>query len=93
MDGGKCSLGWLQQQKQNNWQRRGETIWAAALWKDTAAWVENMVVNVCHINDHLSKSYATEEHRNKQQVDQATGIEMIQVVFFDWQHNSELFLA
>ncbi|KAK4811001.1 hypothetical protein QYF61_014473 [Mycteria americana] len=29
--------GWLQQWKQNNWQRRGKPIWAAALWQDIAA--------------------------------------------------------
>ncbi|KAK4815868.1 hypothetical protein QYF61_009919 [Mycteria americana] len=38
--------GWLQQWKQSNWQRRGKPIWAAALWQGTAAWVENLVVEV-----------------------------------------------
>lgn len=92
MDGGKCPLGWLQRQKQNNWQHRVEPIWAAALWKDTAAWVENMVVKVSYVNTHLSRIYATEEHQNKQHVDQATRIEVSQVAL-DWQHNSELLLA
>ncbi|KAK4817261.1 hypothetical protein QYF61_005474 [Mycteria americana] len=40
--------GWLQQWKQSNRLRRGKPIWAAALWQDIAARVENLVVEVCH---------------------------------------------
>ncbi|KAK4811029.1 hypothetical protein QYF61_015733 [Mycteria americana] len=84
--------GWLQQWKQNNWQRRGKPIWAAALWQDIAARVENLVVKVRHVDAHVPKSRATEEHQNNQQVDQAAKIEVAQVDL-DWQHKGELFIA
>ncbi|KAK4808936.1 hypothetical protein QYF61_008216 [Mycteria americana] len=84
--------GWLQQWKQNNWQRRGKPIWAAALWQDIAARVENLVVKVRHVDAHVPKSRATEEHQNTQQVDQAAKIEVAQVDL-DWQHKGELFIA
>ncbi|KAM6086134.1 uncharacterized protein LJ206_007568 [Theristicus caerulescens] len=84
--------GWLQQWKQSNWQRRGKPIWAAALWQDIAARIENLVVKVRHVDAHVPKSRATEEHQNNQQVDQAAKIEVAQVDL-DWQHKGELFLA
>ena len=84
--------GWLQQWKQSNWQRRGKPIWAAALWQDIAAWLENLVVKVRHVDAHVPKSRATEEHQNNQQVDKAARIEVAQVDL-DWQHKGELFLA
>ncbi|KAK4810769.1 hypothetical protein QYF61_007743 [Mycteria americana] len=76
--------GWLQQWKQNNWQRRGKPIWAATLWQDIAARVENLVVKVRHVDAHVPKSQATEEHQNNQHVDQAAKIEVAQVAL-DWQ--------
>ncbi|XP_062460231.1 ribonuclease H-like [Pezoporus occidentalis] len=84
--------GWLLQWKQSNWQRRGKPIWAAALWKDICARVQNAVVKVCHVNAHLPKSRVTEEHQNNQQVDKAAKIEVAQMDL-DWQHKGELFLA
>lgn len=84
--------GWLQQWKQNNWQRRGKPIWAAALWQDIAARVENLAVKVRHVDAHVPKNRATEEHQNNQQVDQAAKIEVAQVDL-DWQHKGELFVA
>ncbi|KAK4807120.1 hypothetical protein QYF61_018461 [Mycteria americana] len=81
--------GWLQQWKQNNWQRRGKPIWAAALWQDIAARVENLVVKVRHVDAHVPKSRATEEHQNNQQVDQAAKIEEAQVDL-DWQHKERI---
>ncbi|GAB0204011.1 hypothetical protein GRJ2_002866700 [Grus japonensis] len=77
--------GWLQQWKQSNWQRRGKPIWAAPLWQAIAAWLEKLVVKVCHVDAHIPKSRATEEHQNNQQVDQAAKIEVAQVDL-DWQH-------
>ena len=58
--------GWLQQWKKNNWQRRGKPIWAAPLWQDIAARLEKLVVKVCHVDAHIPKSRATEEHQNNQ---------------------------
>ncbi|KAK4809933.1 hypothetical protein QYF61_001660 [Mycteria americana] len=58
-------------------------LWAAALWQDTAAQVEKLVVKVRN---------ATEEHENNQQVDQAAQIEVAEVDL-DWQHKGELFIA
>ena len=62
------------------------------MWQDIAAWVENLLVKVCHVDTHIPKSLATEEHRNNQQVDQAAKIEVAEVGL-DWQHKSELFLS
>jgi len=36
--------------------------WAAALWQDIAAWVENITLKVYHVDAHMPKSHATEEH-------------------------------
>ena len=84
--------GWVQQWKQKNWQSRGKPIWAAALWQDIAAWVENLVVKVRHGDAHVPKNRATEEHQTNQQVDQAAKIEAAQV-HLGWQHKCELFIA
>ncbi|GAB0208289.1 hypothetical protein GRJ2_003294600 [Grus japonensis] len=84
--------GWLQQWKQSNWQCRGKPIWAAPLWQDIAARLEKLVVKVGHIDAHVPKSRATEEHQNNQQVDQAAKIEVAQVDL-DWQHKGELFMS
>ncbi|GAB0210357.1 hypothetical protein GRJ2_003501500 [Grus japonensis] len=85
--------GWLQQWKRNNWQRRGKPIWAAPLWQDIASWLEKLVVKVHHVDAHVPKSRATEEHQNNQQVvDQAAKIEVAQVDL-DWQRKGELFIA
>ncbi|KAK4823102.1 LOW QUALITY PROTEIN: hypothetical protein QYF61_025840 [Mycteria americana] len=84
--------GWLQQWKQNNWQCRGKPIWAAALWQDIAARVQNLAVEVRHVDAHVPKSQATEEHQNNQQVHQAAKMEVAQVDL-DWQHKGELFIA
>ncbi|KAK4811015.1 hypothetical protein QYF61_015719 [Mycteria americana] len=84
--------GWLQQWKQGNWQHRGKSIWAAALWQDIAARVENLFVKVRHVDAHVPKSQATEEYQNNQQVDQAAKMEVAQVDL-DWQHKGELFIA
>ncbi|GAB0210345.1 cAMP-dependent protein kinase inhibitor alpha [Grus japonensis] len=82
--------GWLQQWKRNNWQRRGKPIWAAPLWQDIAAQLEKLVVKVRHVDAHLPKSRATEEHQNNQQVvDQAAKIEVAQVDL-DWQRKGDL---
>ncbi|KAK4830999.1 hypothetical protein QYF61_014570 [Mycteria americana] len=84
--------GWLQQWKQTNWQNRGKPTWAAALWQDIAARVENLVVKVSHVDAHVPKGQATEEHKNNKQVDQPAKIEVAQVDL-DWQHKGELFIA
>ncbi|KAK4810791.1 hypothetical protein QYF61_008763 [Mycteria americana] len=67
---------WLQQWKKTNWQCRGKPIWAAAWWQDIAAWVENIALKVCHVDAHMPKSCAAEEHRNNEQVDKAVKIEV-----------------
>ncbi|GAB0208005.1 hypothetical protein GRJ2_003266200 [Grus japonensis] len=77
--------GWLQQWKQSNWQRRGKPIWAAPLWQAIAARLEKLVVKVRHVDAHIPKSRATEEHQNNQQVDQAAKMEVAQVDL-DWQY-------
>ncbi|KAK4830423.1 hypothetical protein QYF61_011047 [Mycteria americana] len=44
--------GWLQHWKQSNWQCRGKPIWAATLWQNIAAQVENLVVKVHRVDAH-----------------------------------------
>ncbi|KAK4825394.1 hypothetical protein QYF61_027160 [Mycteria americana] len=60
--------------------------------QDIAARVENLVVKVHHMDAHVPRSGATEEHRNHQQVDQAAKIEVAQVDL-DWQDKGELFIV
>ncbi|KAM9590498.1 uncharacterized protein ACIBXB_005758 [Morphnus guianensis] len=84
--------GWLQQWKKSNWQRRGKPIWVAALWQDIAVRIEKLVVKVRHVDAHVPKSRATEEHQNNQQADQAAKTEVSQVDL-DWQRRGELFMA
>jgi len=62
------------------------------LWQDIAAQLEQLVVKVHHMDAHVAKSQATEEHQNNHQVDQTAKIEVAQVDL-DWQHKGELFIA
>ncbi|RMC01131.1 hypothetical protein DUI87_22397 [Hirundo rustica rustica] len=84
--------GWLDRWKKANWQHRGKPIWAADEWKDIATQVEKLPVRVCHVDAHVPKSRANEEHQNNEQVDQAAKIE-VSKIDLDWQHKGELFLA
>ncbi|RMC03789.1 hypothetical protein DUI87_19542 [Hirundo rustica rustica] len=59
---------WLDRWKKANWQRRGKPIWAADEWKDIATRVEKPPVKVRHVDAHVPKSRANEEHRNNKQV-------------------------
>ncbi|RMC01055.1 hypothetical protein DUI87_22319 [Hirundo rustica rustica] len=60
--------GWLEKWKKANWQRRGKPIWAADEWKDIATRVERLPVKVRHVDAHVPKSRANEEHQNNEQV-------------------------
>ncbi|RMB89034.1 hypothetical protein DUI87_34604 [Hirundo rustica rustica] len=60
--------GWLDRWKKANWQHRGKPIWAADEWKDIATRVEKLPVKVCHVDAHVPKSRANEEHQNNEQV-------------------------
>ncbi|KAJ7417530.1 hypothetical protein WISP_63891 [Willisornis vidua] len=62
------------------------------MWQDITAWVQKMSVKVRHVDAHVPKSRANEEHHNNKQVDQAARIKVLQVDL-DWQHKGELFLA
>ncbi|RMC17958.1 hypothetical protein DUI87_04832 [Hirundo rustica rustica] len=84
--------GWLNCWKKANWQRRGKPIWAAEIWQDIAARVEKLTVKVRHVDAHVSKSQANEEHYKNEQVDKATKVKVSQVDL-DWQHKGEVFLA
>lgn len=74
--------GWLDQWKKTSWQYRGKPIWAAEVWQDMAAWVEKLTVKVCHVDAHVPKSWATEEHCSNGQVDQAAKVKLPQVDYF-----------
>ncbi|RMC06210.1 hypothetical protein DUI87_15640 [Hirundo rustica rustica] len=84
--------GWLNRWKKANWQRREKPIWAAEIWQDIAARVEKLTVKVRHVDAHVSKSQANEEHHNNEQVDKAAKVKVSQVDL-DWQHKGEVFLA
>ncbi|RMC01121.1 hypothetical protein DUI87_22387 [Hirundo rustica rustica] len=84
--------GWLNRWKKANWQRRGKPIWAAEIWQDIAARVEKLTVKVRHVDAHVSKSQANEEHHNNEQVDKAAKVKVSQVDL-DWQHKGEIFRA
>ncbi|XP_066036419.1 ribonuclease H-like [Chamaea fasciata] len=68
--------GWLNQWKKANWQCRGKAIWAAEIWQDIAARVERLTVKVQHMDAHVPKSQASEEHRNNKQVDKAAKVKV-----------------
>ncbi|RMC18055.1 hypothetical protein DUI87_04934 [Hirundo rustica rustica] len=84
--------GWLNRWKKANWQRRGKPIWAAEIWQDIAARVEKLTVKVRHVDAHVSKSQANEEHHNNEQVDKGAKVKVSQVDL-DWQHKGEVFRA
>ncbi|RMC19965.1 hypothetical protein DUI87_00810 [Hirundo rustica rustica] len=84
--------GWLKRWKEANWQRGGKPVWAAEEWKDFATRVGRLPVKVRHVDAHISKSRANEEHRNNEQVDRAAKIE-VSKIDLDWEHKGELFLA
>jgi len=81
-----------QKWKNNNWQRRGKPIWAAPLWQDIAAQLENLVLKMHHMDAHVPKSWTTEEDQNNHQVDQAAKTEVVQVDL-DWQHKGDFFIV
>ncbi|KAF4805032.1 hypothetical protein TURU_002549 [Turdus rufiventris] len=59
--------GWLERWKKANWQHRGKPIWAAEEWKDIATRVGRLPVKVRHVDAHVPKSRANEEHQNNKQ--------------------------
>ncbi|RMB97312.1 hypothetical protein DUI87_26208 [Hirundo rustica rustica] len=60
--------------------------------EDIAARVEKLTVKVRHVDAHVSKSQANEEHHNNEQVDKAAKVKVSQVDL-DWHHKGEVFLA
>ncbi|RMB93152.1 hypothetical protein DUI87_30474 [Hirundo rustica rustica] len=60
--------GWLERWKEANWQHGGKPIWAAEEWKDITPRVGRLPVKVRHVDAHIPKSRANEEHRNNKQV-------------------------
>ncbi|RMB97172.1 hypothetical protein DUI87_26333 [Hirundo rustica rustica] len=59
--------GWLERWTKANWYCRGKPIWAADEWKDIATLVEKLPVKVCHVDTHVPKIQASEEHGNNKQ--------------------------
>ncbi|RMC21996.1 hypothetical protein DUI87_02867 [Hirundo rustica rustica] len=59
--------GWLKRWKEGNWQCGGKPILAAEEWKDIATRVGRLPVKVRHVDAHIPKSRANEEHRNNEQ--------------------------
>ncbi|XP_041334792.1 ribonuclease H-like [Pyrgilauda ruficollis] len=79
--------GWLERWKEANWQCRGKPILAAEEWKDIAIRVGRLPVKVGHVNAHVPKSRANEEHKNNEQVDQAAKIG-VSKIGLDWEHKA-----
>ncbi|TRZ13406.1 hypothetical protein HGM15179_013709 [Zosterops borbonicus] len=67
-------------------------LYSTAGSHDIATRIEKLPGKVRHVDAHVPKSQANEEHQNKNQVDQAAKIEVSKTVL-DWQHKGELFLA
>ncbi|XP_051645342.1 uncharacterized protein LOC127471896 [Manacus candei] len=84
--------GWLERWKKMNWRRGGKPIWAADLWQDIAARAKSLNVRVHHVDAHMPKKRANEEHNNNREADRAAQIGVSQVDL-DWQQKGELFLA
>lgn len=59
--------------------------------KDIVTLEENTTIKACHVDAHITKSCATKEHQNKQQVDWAARVD-IALVDLNWQHKGDLFL-
>ncbi|RMB92835.1 hypothetical protein DUI87_30729 [Hirundo rustica rustica] len=59
--------GWLEKWKKTNRQCKGKPVLAAYEWKDIASQVEKQPVKVCHVDAHVPKSWANEEHQNNEQ--------------------------
>ncbi|KAJ7424341.1 hypothetical protein BTVI_06853 [Pitangus sulphuratus] len=78
--------------KKTNWKHRGKPIWAANMWQDIATWVEKLTVRVRHVDAHVPKIRANEEHHNNKQADRAAQVKVSQLDL-DWQHKGELFLT
>jgi len=91
-DGGQCLVGVAAAMEEEQLAAQRQIIWATPLWQGIAARLEQLVVKVRHMDVHVPKSRANEEHQNSHQVDQAAKIEVAQVDL-DWQHKGELFIA
>ncbi|TRZ08247.1 hypothetical protein HGM15179_018861, partial [Zosterops borbonicus] len=72
--------------------------WKAAVWNPTQQVAqategqEKLTVKVRHVNAHIPKSRANENHHNNEQVDKAAKVKVSQVDL-NWPHKGELFLA
>ncbi|KAJ7415616.1 hypothetical protein BTVI_37794 [Pitangus sulphuratus] len=75
----------LDRWKKVNWKCRGKPIWSTDIWQDIATRVEKLIVRVCHVDAHVPKNQANEEHRNKEQADRVAQVKVSQVDL-DWQH-------
>ncbi|XP_054244819.1 centromere protein I [Indicator indicator] len=60
--------------------------------KDIATRIENMTLKVRHVDAHVPRSRANEEHQNNEHVDKAARIDVAQVDL-DWERKGELFVA
>lgn len=53
--------------------------------------VEKLTMKAHHVDAHVAKSWANEEHCNNKQVDQSAKVKVPELDL-DWQHQGELFL-
>ncbi|KAJ7427114.1 hypothetical protein WISP_09528 [Willisornis vidua] len=63
--------GWLKRWRKTKWRRGGKPIWAADIWQDIANQIENLTVKILHVDAHVPKNRANEEHYNNKQADRA----------------------
>ncbi|XP_017675630.1 PREDICTED: uncharacterized protein LOC108499858 [Lepidothrix coronata] len=92
MDGSQCSVGMAGAMEKGQLAAPRETHLGAEMWQDIAGRVEKLSVKVRHVDAHVGKKWANEEHCNNEQADRAARIKVSQVDL-DWQHKGELFLA
>ncbi|KAK4824397.1 hypothetical protein QYF61_014057 [Mycteria americana] len=98
MDGGKCPVGvdTAMEAEQLAVQRQTQ-LGCSIVARYCCPGREPVVHLICHkkyvhLDARVPKGWATEEHQNNQQVDQAAKSEVAQVDL-DWQHKGELFIA
>jgi len=92
MDGGKCLMGVATAMEEEQLAAQRQTHLSCPIEARYCCPAREAVVKVYHVDAHVPKSWATEEHQNNQQVDQAAKTEE-SLVDSDSQYNGGFFIA
>ncbi|TRZ07572.1 hypothetical protein HGM15179_019537 [Zosterops borbonicus] len=87
----ESSCKWLTPSDRGGWQTNSANVKPPHKWCHDSD-KQTKTTTVHHVDAHIPKSRANKEHRNNEQVDQGSKIEMSKIDL-DWQHKGELFLA